>query len=133
MLKTFPLDNKLVPVRFVKNHKPPSGVIRDVYEFIDDSSRDLAIVRVHRGKKTPAQKLIAGSRTLHGWMAGMGTLVVTTPSGEKRTFEYRPGQFSTEVTVRVGEIIQWHAHAFEDLTFYEICEPAFDDERFEIV
>lgn len=35
------------------------------------------------------------------------------------------------VVVKVDQVMQWHANGYSDLIFYEICEPPYQDGRFE--
>lgn len=126
-LKTFEHNDKSLNVKFIETQQVKDGVSCDVYEFIDDSSRDLGIVSVEAGSKTPKQKILSGDKTIEGFISGKGTLRVAKPAGE--TIEYIfPGNV-TAIELHVGDIMQWDAQT--DLQFYEICYPAYTDGRFQ--
>jgi hypothetical protein len=104
-------------------------VIRDIYLFKDDSSKDLAIVRVDSKSHTPLQKVVQGDRTIEGYLEGAGELKVVRTNGEEQVFTF-PGKSNEEVSVLVGDTMQWCASKGEQLTFYEICTPPYKDGRF---
>jgi len=129
-LTQFKLDDKSVPVRFVETQTVKEGVECDVYVFTDDSSKDLAIVRVSQGYKTPLQRVLIGDRTIEGFYDGVGTLTVRSVNGQSDEYAFGSSD-NKEVVVEIGQIMQWHADGKGDLTFYEICEPPYADGRFE--
>jgi hypothetical protein len=102
-----------------------------VYKFLDDATRDLAVVKVLSGHKTPLQKVLKGSRTVEGFLDGAGTLSIIDDRGHTKSYDFASANTSREVIVRVGEVMQWAADSSTDLTFYEICEPPYEDGRFE--
>jgi hypothetical protein len=96
--------------------------------FPDDPSRDLGIVYVSRGYKTPLQKVLLGEVTIEGYLEGEGALTVKGVDEQVYTFdENNPG----EVAVSIGQVMQWEASGDSDLVFYEICQPPYEDGRFE--
>jgi hypothetical protein len=125
----FVIGDQLHPVRYVETQTVKDGVECDIYTFSDDTSRDLAIVRVQKGFKTPLQRILMGTSTIEGFVGGEGTLTVRSEDGGEAT--YTPKTLGEEVAVKVGQIMQWHAGGESDLTFYEICEPPYEDGRFE--
>lgn len=104
------------------------GVVCDVYSFDTDDSKDLGIVRVRKGYKTPLQRVLKGNKTLEIFQSGAGTLSVKNPDGveTKHTF---PADAPNEVEIKVGDLVQWEAT--EDLVFAEICYQPHQDGRFE--
>jgi|SRR5882757_317382 len=128
---TFVLDDTFVPVSFVETLIVKEGVECDVYKFVSDDSKDLAIVKVSRGYKTPLQRVLLGVKTIEGYVGGEGTLSVHFTDGTAKTYEFRSDKNASEVVVEIGQIMQWHANGHTDLTFYEICEPPYEDGRFE--
>lgn len=130
-LSEFFLGMQVVPVRFVETQQVKEGVECDIYVFEDDDSKDLAIIRVAKGCKTPLQRVLLGDKTIEGFLNGYELLKVTSRSREEKIYEFKPGDSRKEVVVGVGETMQWHAIGNSDLTFYEICEPAYEDGRFE--
>lgn len=109
------------------------GVECDTYLFNEDDTRDLAIVRVAGGFKTPLQKVLQGSQTVEGYISGSGTLTVTATNGEIRVYAFKDGGEARQVQVGIGEIMQWVADADSNLVFYEVCFPPYQDGRFEVL
>lgn len=132
-LTSFTLDGKPALVNYIETQAVKEGVECDVYAFTDDSARDLAIVRVAKGFKTPLQKVLLGEKTIEGYLDGSGSLTIHSVDGQTNKHQFNPTNTATskEVTVEVGQIMQWHADGSNDLTFYEICEPPYNDGRFE--
>lgn len=124
------MDGKSLPVEYAETIQIKEGVSCETYRFTNDASRDVAIVTVQKGRKTPLQKVLLGSKTLEGYMSGEGSLTVQSTDGEVEVYDY-PSSANQEVEVKIGEIMQWHANGDSDLTFYEICEPSYEDGRFE--
>lgn len=116
---------------FVVVNEVASGVICDSYSFVHDSSKDLAIVTVAKGCKTPLQKIIKGDKTLEGFYSGSGCLIVTDLDGKENTYVFPNHDDLIEVEVTQGQIMQWQADAQTNLVFYEICFPPFKEGRFE--
>ena len=117
------------PVSFVETSMIKEGVACDVYNFTENSSKDLGIVKLQKGCKTPLQKVQAGDKTLETFISGKGTLTVTSVDGEAVKYTF-PAYF-LEVEVKVGELMQWEA--LEDLIFAELCYPPYQEGRFETV
>lgn len=113
-------------VSFIESTEVKEGVVCDVYEFKNDVSRDLGVVRVGKGCKTPKQLVIDGEKTIEIHKSGKGLLTVTDVEGETQVYEFP--SHTNEVEVKVGEIMQWNA--VEDLEFYEVCYPPYKDGRF---
>lgn len=129
-LTQFLLDGKACPVRFVDAQTIQEGVECDLYDFVDDTSKDLAIVRVTQGHKTPLQRVLLGDKTVEGLYSGTGTLAVHSADGKTEEYAFSSSD-NKAVVVSVGQIMQWYANGDEDLTFYEICYPPYIDGRFE--
>jgi len=121
-----------LPITFVETQEVKDGVTADIYTFNNHASRDLAIVHVTKGYKTPLQRILKGTKTIEGYMNGSGALTVTTQDGSVKTYTFAENgdnNPNTEIEVHVGELMQWSAET--DLNFYEICEPPYEDGRFE--
>ena len=54
------VNSQPVPVTYVETMQVKDGVSCDVYTFDNDNSKDLAIVTVDKGSKTPLQKIQKG-------------------------------------------------------------------------
>ncbi len=117
-------------VCFIETVPVKEGVECDTYSFDNDSSRDLAVVRVVAGAKTPLQQVLSGVTTTEGFISGEGTLTVLSSDGESTTIRFdeeSPG----EVLVEVGQTMQWEAGPDSELIFYEVCVPPYEEGRFE--
>jgi hypothetical protein len=114
-------------ISFVESSNVCEGVNCSVYSFEGDTTKDLGVVTVKKGYKTPLQKVLAGDKTLEIFQDGKGSLTVTGVDSIKKVYDF-PSEES-EVEVKVGELMQWEA--FEDLTFAEVCYPPYQDGRFE--
>jgi hypothetical protein len=131
-LTTFTLNNQVLPVRYVETQRVKKGVECDIYVFTNDTSKDLAIVRVQGGYKTPLQKILKGTETIEGFISGQATLTVTSPNGKPQIHSFDSNaDVIKEVVVAVGQTMQWAASGRAELEFYEVCEPPYEDGRFE--
>src|SRR5882757_2719846 len=102
---TFVLDDTFVPVSFVETMTVKEGVECDVYKFVSDDSKDLAIVKVSRGYKTPLQRILLGMKTIEGYVSGEGTLSVHSTDGAAKTYQFKPDENAGEVVVEIGQIM----------------------------
>ena len=119
-------------ISFVETQTVKEGVIADLYTFDNNTTKDLAIVHVAKGFKTPLQRILKGTKTIEGYVSGNGTLIITAQDGSKKTYAFTENTDTNpdiETKVHIGELMQWSADT--DLTFYEICEPPYEDGRFE--
>ncbi len=116
------------PLKFVETTKVGSGVECDVYEFVGDKLKDLGIIKIKAGCKTPLQKVLKGEKTIEGYLSGEGRLVITDLSGKQKIY---PAKNGLEVEVKIGETMQWQAADNSDLEVYEICYPPYESGRFE--
>jgi len=114
------------PVKFINSSTVKGGVVCDVYEFADDNTKDLGIVHVKKGFKTPLQLVMEGSKTLEVFVQGQGILTVIDINGQKHAYSFPSDQ--TEVEVHIGETMQWES--LEDLVFAEVCYPPYTKGRF---
>jgi len=130
-LKTFRLGNEVLAVQYLNTEQVKEGVECDIYSFAGDTTKDLAIVRVKPSYKTPLQKIVKGDETTEGYVQGQGRLTVKRLSGETKVHLFAPGEANNPVIVNVGEHMQWEASGEDDLTFYEVCTPPYEDGRFE--
>lgn len=126
------LEGNDLPVDFVLAEDIAPGVTCDVYLFMSDDSKDLAIINIEAGSKTPRQRVLDGTRTVEGYLAGAGTLHITRKNGSVET--YPVGEHTEEnflIEIQVGDIMQWFADADSRLTAFEVCWPRYVDGRFE--
>ncbi len=130
-LTEFTFHNQHLPVTFVESQTVKKGVTCDIYSFDFDDSRDLAIVRVVTGETTPLQRVVYGTKTIEGYLSGIGTLTVLSNDNVTHDYSFRTGDEAKPIDISVGDIMQWHATGKSSLTFYEICEPPFMSGRFE--
>jgi len=131
-LTSFQWDKQDQAVSFIETQEVISGVQCDVYTFTDDKNKDLGIIRIEAGHKTPLQKVLKGDKTIEGYLSGKGKLVITKATGEEKTYPVDENTKKPfEVKVRIGELMQWHADNNSELMFYEICFPPYEDGRYE--
>jgi hypothetical protein len=132
-LTHFKVNSRVEKVTFVETQAVKEGVDCDIYSFDSDASKDLAVVCVQPGFKTPLQKVLLGDKTIEGFMNGAGILSTWAVDGLQRNYSFDEENKSEEVSVKIGEMMQWSADQDLGLTFYEICEPPYEDGRFENV
>jgi hypothetical protein len=130
-LTTFTVGNKQLPVTFLNTEQVKDGVECDIYSFAGDTTKDLAIVRVQPGYRTPLQKVISGKQTIEGYVNGTGRLKIVKIDSEATYYEFAPENQNLPVSVQVGELMQWKAAGDSTLTFYELCTPPYEKGRFE--
>ena len=80
-ISIFKFEGKEQPVSFVETMGVAEGVECDVYTFSGDKTKDLGIIRISPGCKTPLQRVLKGKRTIEGWISGKGMLKITKPIG----------------------------------------------------
>jgi len=115
------------PVTFVETLNVKDGVICDVYSY-NDNKKDLGIITVSPNSCTPLQKVLKGDKTIEGYISGVGTLTITKANGE--IDQHTPHSEGEEFIVNIGETMQW-CTGDEELHFYEICYPPYEDGRYE--
>ncbi len=131
-LNTFDFENRTQPVSFVETTKVAAGVECDVYIFDGDNSKDLGVIRIDAGHKTPLQRVLKGDRTIEGYISGKGRLVIINPDDTQVEYQVNgetPKPFT--VTVAIGEKMQWQADNDSPLVAYEICFPPYAEGRYE--
>lgn len=131
-LTSFSLQGETLPIKFVEETTITAGVVCQTYLFEADSTKDLAVVTVEPGAKTPLQKIQQGDKTIEGWISGAGTLTIYHAAGEQRTYQLNgKSSLPFSVEVEVGQTMQWQAAPNSILTFYEICYPPYQEGRYE--
>ena len=120
---------------FVKTQQVKDGVFCDVYAFAGDTTKDLGIVTVRQGCSTPMQKVLQGKSTIEGFISGTGTLSVKQADGKEVSYIFNDASNAVrpQIEILMNQIMQWRASGGSDLVFYEVCEPAYTDGRFEEV
>jgi len=125
----FQFASEQSPVRFEETIIVKEGVICDVYKIEGDDTKDLAIVTVAPREKTPLQKVLKGLKTLEGYKSGEGSLTITRANGQLETYSYDNNEPAEPILVNIGDVMQWQAG--NELVFYEICQPPYEDGRYE--
>lgn len=131
-LKNFNFEGNEQLVSYVKTMHVADGVDCEAYTFDGDLSKDLGIIKIRPGYKTPLQRVLKGDKTIEGYISGKGKLTLTKPDGTQEIHVVREesqGPFS--ITVRIGELMQWEATKNSDLVVYEACFPPYEDGRYE--
>jgi hypothetical protein len=127
---TFNFDGVEQPVSFVETMKVADGVECDVYSFGEDESKDLGIIRIEPGKKTPLQRVLKGEKTVEQYISGKGELAITRQDGTQEVI-IADGSNHVLRIVNIGEMMQWEAAEDSDLVAAEICYPPYQEGRFE--
>lgn len=135
LLSVFEFEGKTQSVAFGSTMTVTTGVSCDVYTFSEDKTKDLGIIRIDPGCKTPLQKVLRGERTIEGFISGKGKLVITKKNGEIKIYEvgYEKSPKFSPVIVEIGEQMQWQADKDNRLIAYEVCFPPYQDGRYENV
>lgn len=131
-MEGFSFEGQEQAVSFVETMHVTDGVDCDVYAFDGDPTKDLGIIKVGPGHKTPLQRVLKGDRTIEGYISGKGKLTITKADGKQEVYsvnEETKEPFS--VTVGIGELMQWEADKDLPLVAYEVCFPPYEDGRYE--
>lgn len=130
-LKEFELEGNSQSVIFVKTEPVGEGVECDVYTFTEDSSKDLGIIRIKAGHKTPLQRVVQGVRTVEGHLFGEGQLIITRIGGNREAYLFNDQtQVKFPIDVNMGDLMQWQATGSLRLVAYEVCIPPYQDGRY---
>jgi len=127
-MKQLLCEGYLQDIAYTETMKVKEGVECDVYSFTNDKNKDLGVIRISPGMKTPLQKILKGNKTVEGSISGKGKLVITKDDGHQETFEAIPG---LEIIVNIDETMQWVAETDSSLVAYEICYPPYEDGRYQ--
>ncbi len=128
----FKIEGQELSIIFMEMIDVKEGVKCETYQFSDDDLKDLAVIYVESGNKTPLQRVLNGQKTVQGFCTGKGTFTLTKENGEKEMFEVNDEsgkEFYKEI--KVGEIMQWQAAPDSDLVVYEVYYPPYQDGRYE--
>lgn len=118
-------------ISYIETSHVTKGVICDIYKFVDDNSKDLGIIRIDTGGKTPLQEVLKGDRTIEGYISGRGKLVIIKEDNTQKEYSVNENmQRPFEMVVEIGEKMQWQADSDSFLIVYEICFPPYEDGRF---
>ena len=118
------------PITFVSSSEVRPGVTCEVYAFDGESDRDLGIIHIEAGKKTPRQMVLRGEATQECYISGKGRLTVTRVDGQKSIYEVDGNIPTLTAYVGIDDVMQWEAAADSELVFAEICYPPFEKGRF---
>ena len=132
-ISTLPFEGKSLPVTFVESQQVKEGVTCDIYTIDGDSTKDLAVIEIQPGLRSPRQRISKGTRTIQRFIGGSANLYIDELDGGERTryFKSEEAAQNNDVEVQIGEIMQWSSLGPDPLVYYEICEPPFEKGRFE--
>ena len=131
-LKSFTFKDETLSAKYLESMEVTDGVVCDVYIHPETEERDLGIVTIQPGRKTPLQKVLSGEETIEGLVSGKGTLTITHKDGSQTVHSVDETEdIKFAQTVEVGEIMQWQADPNSELVIFEICYPPYEDGRFE--
>ncbi len=121
------VNDENIEVSFIETQSVNDGVECDVYSIVNDNNRDIGIIRIKAGYRTPKQKILQGDKTVEGYITGKGILEVWRNDNSTSKYSF-PNDKYTKVELEVGDIMQWEAD--QDLEVFEICYPPYHDGRF---
>lgn len=132
-LTTLVCDDRELPVTFVERQEVKEGVICDIYTITGDATKDLAVIEIQPGFRSPRQRVLKGTHTIQRFTSGTANLFVDELDGSEHTrfFTSEEATQDNDIEVKVGEIMQWSSLGPDPLVYYEICEPPFETGRFE--
>lgn len=124
-------EGRKLSTTFVETTRVQEGVACDVYEI--DAERDLGVVTIQPGFHSPRQRILKGTKTIQRFISGTAQLSVTDVEGNVHvhTFNSKGVTQNNDVEVKVGEIMEWSSLGPQPLVYHEICEPPYEDGRFE--
>ncbi len=133
-LETFAHNNQTLPIQFIERTEVTSGVVCDVYKFINENEKDLGIITISPGKKTPKQLILDGEKTVEGYVSGKGKLYVRKKDQLESIYEVGGNQtVNFSIELKKGDSRQWLASNGDELCVYEICYPPYQDGRFKTI
>lgn len=130
-LETFSHNSETLRVIFQQSVEVTPEVTCDVYIHPETNERDLGIITIQPGKRTPLQRVFGGDETIEGYISGNGVLTIIHADGSVSEFPVGSGSEGFSQVVEVGEIMQWRASDNGELVVFEICFPPYADGRFE--
>lgn len=127
------INGKDFAVTFVESQDIKEGVTCDIYTIDGDSTKDLAVIEIKPGFRSPRQKVLKGTLTIQRFVSGAAYLYVDELDGSERTrfFKSEEAMQNNDIEVKVGETMQWSSLGPDPLVYHEICEPPFEKGRFE--
>ncbi len=127
-MKTFRYEDQDLPVSFVETIDVQEWVQCDVYDFVDDSSKDLWVVRLEKWVSSPYQLVVWWDKTLLGYISGNGKFIFET---DEWVFEYKMRKgIKFEFLINKWEKMKWIADNDSELMYYEVYLPPYRDGRY---
>lgn len=131
-LTEFEFEGLKLPVTYTETVNVAEGVTCDVYKFDGDNKKDLGIIHIQPGAKTPRQRVLTGERTIEGYVSGKGMFFIGPEPGIDVV--HGVGAVPNDhfsISVERGEIMQWQAADDSKLTVFEVCYPPYAPGRYE--
>ena len=128
---SFKIDGEEKLVRLIDTLEITDGVLCDTYAFEGDKTKDLGIIKMKPGSRTPLQKVLKGDKTIEGYISGKGKLVITKKDGKREVHSVDNTSEAFSTTIEIGESMQWEADQDSNLVAYEVCFPPYENGRFE--
>ena len=116
-------------IKYIETSTVQEGVTCDVYEFVNSASKDLGIINISKGFRSPRQLIVGGEETYQIHRKGEAILRIWKSENTKEPMHvyHFPGD-APEVLVEKGNIMEWQA--IGDMEYAEICVPPYKDGRF---
>ena len=132
-LTSFTFRGDTLSAQFQESLEVTEGVVCDVYIHPETNERDLGIINIQPGCKTPLQRVIGGDETIEGFISGKGKLTISYADPKRTPTVYEVDDQTGEgftCIVEVGETMQWEASENCELVAFEICYPPYKDGRY---
>lgn len=128
IIDTFHSEWENLSVTFIETLQVQDWVQCDVYEFVNDATKDLWIVRLSKGMASPHQLVVWGDKTLLWYMSGSWKFILETDEG---IFEYKMRKdVAFQIVIHKWEKMQWIADSDSELMYYEVYLPPYKDGRY---
>ncbi len=89
-LNNFNYNGKNCAVNYLETTTVNEFATCDVYAFIKDTYKDLAIITIQPGGSTPLQLVLDGKQTIEGYISGSGSLLITRGNGMVEKYVLNP-------------------------------------------
>ena len=131
LITAYEFEGQSQRVSYLGTSAVTEGVECDVYEFEGDKTKDLGIIRISAGAKTPLQRVLKGDRTVEAYISGRGRLVLRRKDATED--EIHPAEEGQRFSVDVheGDTMRWEAADDSGLVVSEVCFPPYEDGRYE--
>jgi hypothetical protein len=130
-IRRFTFEGVTQAVKLTGTEDLPPDVSVDLYTFVGDDTKDLAIFTTRM--RTPLQRVLKGTRTVEGHISGEAKLTITKPDESQKVYEFGKASNQPPVNVEVGDLMRWEVLNNSTLVAWEVCFPPYKDGRYQDV